>query len=265
MIDVRVFTNRAFSAASGALALTFFALFGSLFVLTQYLQLVHGYSTLAAGIMALPFALAMGAVSPVSSVLAQRFGARPYRACRAGNDGRRPVVAQQCHRHHRLPPPRNSYRPYGRRHGPDNGPSVRVDHERPSSGAGGSGQRHQRHRPRGRRRPRRGCRRQYRLSRLPLPVALGGLPAAASRAARSSVAAADQVAAHAGPHAAVVATAAHRAFASGMSDGLQVAAIFALAGVIAAGWALPRRRREALAPIDRVEQPTGTATSLVAA
>jgi MFS family permease len=76
MIDVRVFTHRAFSAASGALALTFFALFGSLFVLTQYLQLVHGYSTLAAGVRALPFALAMGAVSPASSVLAARFGVR---------------------------------------------------------------------------------------------------------------------------------------------------------------------------------------------
>jgi EmrB/QacA subfamily drug resistance transporter len=76
MIDLRVFTHRAFTAASGALAVTFFALFGSLFALTQYLQLVHGYSTLAAGIRALPFALAMGAVSPVSSGLARRLGLR---------------------------------------------------------------------------------------------------------------------------------------------------------------------------------------------
>ncbi len=44
----------------------FFALFGSLFVLTQYLQLVHGYSPLSAGVRALPFALAMAAVSPLS-------------------------------------------------------------------------------------------------------------------------------------------------------------------------------------------------------
>ena len=76
MIDVRVFTSRAFSAASGALALTFFALFGSLFVLTQYLQLVQGYTTLAAGVRALPFAIAMAGVSPLSSVLARRFGVR---------------------------------------------------------------------------------------------------------------------------------------------------------------------------------------------
>jgi EmrB/QacA subfamily drug resistance transporter len=76
MIDIRVFANRAFSGAAGAVALTFFALFGSLFALTQYLQLVHGYSALAAGIRALPFALAMGALSPISSVAARRFGVR---------------------------------------------------------------------------------------------------------------------------------------------------------------------------------------------
>ena len=54
----------------------FFALFGSLFVLTQYLQLVHGYSPLSAGLRALPFALAIGAMSPLSPILAKRFGTR---------------------------------------------------------------------------------------------------------------------------------------------------------------------------------------------
>jgi EmrB/QacA subfamily drug resistance transporter len=76
MIDIRVFANRAFSGAAGAVALTFFALFGSLFALTQYLQLVHGYSTLGAGVRALPFALATGALSPLSSIAARRLGVR---------------------------------------------------------------------------------------------------------------------------------------------------------------------------------------------
>src|SRR3546814_7285345 len=40
MLDVRFFENPRFSAASGAITLTFFALFGSLFLLTQYLQSV---------------------------------------------------------------------------------------------------------------------------------------------------------------------------------------------------------------------------------
>jgi EmrB/QacA subfamily drug resistance transporter len=76
MIDIRVFANRAFSGAAASVTLIFFALFGSLFALTQYLQLVHGYSALSAGIRALPFALAMGALSPLSSVAATRLGVR---------------------------------------------------------------------------------------------------------------------------------------------------------------------------------------------
>ena len=76
LIDVRVFANRAFSAASSAIGLTFLALFGSLFGLTQYLQLVHGYSPLSAGVRALPFAAAVMITAPLSSVLVKRFGVR---------------------------------------------------------------------------------------------------------------------------------------------------------------------------------------------
>ena len=71
-----MFAVRAFSAAAASVTVIFFSLFGSLFVLTQYLQLVHGYSPLSAGVRALPFAIAMAAVSPVSTVLAGRFGSR---------------------------------------------------------------------------------------------------------------------------------------------------------------------------------------------
>ena len=76
LIDLRVFRSRAFGRGRVWSPLIFFALFGSLFVLTQYLQLVHGYSPLSAGLRALPFALAMAAVSPVSPILAQRLGRR---------------------------------------------------------------------------------------------------------------------------------------------------------------------------------------------
>jgi len=76
LIDVRVFRYRAFSAASGAIGLTFLALFGSLFALTQYLQLVHGYSPLSAGVRALPFAAAVMACAPASSRLVARLGIR---------------------------------------------------------------------------------------------------------------------------------------------------------------------------------------------
>ena len=74
LIDLRIFRSRAFSAAAGSVTVIFFALFGGLFVLTQYLQLVHGYSPLSAGIRALPFALATAAAAPLSPLLAKRFG-----------------------------------------------------------------------------------------------------------------------------------------------------------------------------------------------
>jgi EmrB/QacA subfamily drug resistance transporter len=76
LIDLRIFASRAFSTAAAAVTVVFFALFGSLFVLTQYLQLVHGWSPLSAGLRALPFAFAMGAVSPLSPILAKRLGIR---------------------------------------------------------------------------------------------------------------------------------------------------------------------------------------------
>jgi EmrB/QacA subfamily drug resistance transporter len=76
LVDLRIFSSRAFSTATASVTIIFFALFGSLFVLTQYLQLVHGYSPLSAGLRALPFALAIGAMSPLSPILASRFGTR---------------------------------------------------------------------------------------------------------------------------------------------------------------------------------------------
>ncbi len=45
MLDMRFFENPRFSAASGAITLVFLSLFGTLFLLTQYLQSVLGYST----------------------------------------------------------------------------------------------------------------------------------------------------------------------------------------------------------------------------
>ena len=76
MLDVRIFTNARFSAASGAVMLAFFALFGFVFLLTQYLQFVRGYDTLAAGVRTLPFAFATGAVAPMAPRIVQRFGTK---------------------------------------------------------------------------------------------------------------------------------------------------------------------------------------------
>ena len=49
--------------------LLFFALFGFLFLSTQYLQFVLGYSPSAAGVRMLPYAGAMIVAAPLSSKL----------------------------------------------------------------------------------------------------------------------------------------------------------------------------------------------------
>jgi EmrB/QacA subfamily drug resistance transporter len=74
LLDVRLFTDRRVSAASGAIALAFFALFGFIFLITQYFQAVLGYGTLAAGVGTLPFALVIGATSPLAVLLVRRLG-----------------------------------------------------------------------------------------------------------------------------------------------------------------------------------------------
>ena len=59
MLDMHFFENPRFSAASGAITLVFLALFGTLFLLTQYLQSVLGYSTVKAGAVLIPQAVTM--------------------------------------------------------------------------------------------------------------------------------------------------------------------------------------------------------------
>jgi EmrB/QacA subfamily drug resistance transporter len=74
MLDMRFFENPRFSAASGAITLVFLALFGTLFLITQYLQSVLGYSTVKAGAVLLPQAATIMVFALLSNVWVQRFG-----------------------------------------------------------------------------------------------------------------------------------------------------------------------------------------------
>ena len=56
LLDVRLFADPRFTAASSTIMVLFFALFGFLFLSTQYLQFVLGYSPSAAGVRVLPYA-----------------------------------------------------------------------------------------------------------------------------------------------------------------------------------------------------------------
>ncbi|MEY3360303.1 MAG: hypothetical protein RL531_22 [Actinomycetota bacterium] len=76
MLDVRLFRNPRFSAASGSITVAFFALFGFIFLITQYMQSVRGYSPLAAGVRTLPVAFAVGTASVLGTRAAVRFGNR---------------------------------------------------------------------------------------------------------------------------------------------------------------------------------------------
>jgi EmrB/QacA subfamily drug resistance transporter len=76
MLDLRLFRNRRFSAASATISLMFFALFGFVFLSTQYLQFVLGYTPFDAGLRTLPFAAAMMVVAPFSAKLVEHFGTK---------------------------------------------------------------------------------------------------------------------------------------------------------------------------------------------
>ncbi len=76
MLDVRLFRNLRFSAASGAVTVSFFTLLGFVFLMTQYFQFVRGYGPLSTGVHLLPVALSVGAGSVAGTQLAVRAGTK---------------------------------------------------------------------------------------------------------------------------------------------------------------------------------------------
>lgn len=75
LLQMSFFKNPRFSAANVSISLVFFALFGSIFIITQYLQFVLGYTPLQAGVRVIPVATLIVA-SPLSARLVERFGSK---------------------------------------------------------------------------------------------------------------------------------------------------------------------------------------------
>jgi EmrB/QacA subfamily drug resistance transporter len=75
MLQLSFFENPRFSAASVAITLVFFAMFGTVFLNTQYLQFVLGYTPLEAGVRVMPVAT-MIVAAPLSARFAERFGTK---------------------------------------------------------------------------------------------------------------------------------------------------------------------------------------------
>ncbi|MCX4845992.1 MFS transporter [Streptomyces sp. NBC_00893] len=77
MLPMRLFRDRAFFGINMASMLMFLGMFGSIFLLSQYLQGVLGYSPTEAGLRMLPWTGMPMLVAPVAGMLSDRFGGRP--------------------------------------------------------------------------------------------------------------------------------------------------------------------------------------------
>jgi EmrB/QacA subfamily drug resistance transporter len=76
MLPMSFFSSRRYSVAIASLALVLFALLGLLFLMTQYLQFVLGFSAFRAGLAIGPVALVLLLTAPFSAVLARRIGTK---------------------------------------------------------------------------------------------------------------------------------------------------------------------------------------------
>ncbi len=76
MLDVTLFKNLRFTAASSAIAFAFFALFGFIFLVTQYFQVVRDYGALETGLRILPVATSIAISSVLGTALAVRAGTK---------------------------------------------------------------------------------------------------------------------------------------------------------------------------------------------
>jgi EmrB/QacA subfamily drug resistance transporter len=76
LLDLRLFAKRSFSVGTIALLLTIFCMFGALFLVPIYLQVLRGQSAFQAGLILLPQSLAMLVAIAIGGRLVDRVGVR---------------------------------------------------------------------------------------------------------------------------------------------------------------------------------------------
>jgi hypothetical protein len=76
MLDLSLFGNPRFTAASASVAISFFALSGFIFLVTQYFQFLKGYGPLSTGVRLLPVASSVAISSILGTKLAVRIGTK---------------------------------------------------------------------------------------------------------------------------------------------------------------------------------------------
>src|SRR2546421_1021977 len=74
MLPMRFFRNRVFALANVASLLMFFGMFGSIFLLSQFFQVVQGYSPLGSGLRILPWTIMPMFVAPIAGALSDPSG-----------------------------------------------------------------------------------------------------------------------------------------------------------------------------------------------
>jgi EmrB/QacA subfamily drug resistance transporter len=77
MLPMRLFRHRSFSAINAASLLMLLGMFGSIFLLSQYLQTVGGYSPMQAGVRMLPWTAMPMIAGPLAGALSDRIGGAP--------------------------------------------------------------------------------------------------------------------------------------------------------------------------------------------
>ena len=77
LLDLRLFRSRGFTVANSVGFLMSFGMFGSIWLLTLFMQEVQGASPLRAGLETMPWTGTIMVVAPVAGILAGRVGARP--------------------------------------------------------------------------------------------------------------------------------------------------------------------------------------------
>lgn len=75
-LDMKLFKNRAFSISTLTLTLTFLAMSGVFFSMSQLMQLIMGYTALESSLLMVPLMLPMLFISPLIPNVVKRFGAR---------------------------------------------------------------------------------------------------------------------------------------------------------------------------------------------
>ena len=231
MLDMHYFRLPAFSTGTGGMILVFLSMYGVMFLISQYFQLVLGYSALGAALRLMPIALIMLVVAPFTPAAQRPVRRAPHGGVRHARHRRRPRALQRPRARHVLRLRGVLRDPAHHRHRALDVADDRVDHGGGPGAARRCGLGDERRHPRARRRARHRHPRAASRRRTTAPRSapfLRRLSPADQEAARTSLAGALRVAetlpARAGQ---VLTAAADNAFVGGIHLAVTVGAILA--------------------------------------